>query len=95
MTKAVLNFRLNKCERDVFFSLCESYGVSPAVVLRTVIRQMIETGVLPIKNQCWDEVPETIEAMTELEAGNGIRCRNVDELMKHFSEPCEHSHDHK
>lgn len=82
MSTVTLNFRATSDEKLAFFELCNQRGVSPSWVLRTAMNQMTQTGRLPVQTRSWDEVPETVEAIKELEAGLGKRYSSYDEMMK-------------
>lgn len=77
-----LNFRLNPKLRSEFLTLCSENDVQPSAVLRAVVSQITKTKRLPIITRQWDEIPETVEAIKELESGGGKSFASVKDLME-------------
>lgn len=86
------NLRLDENLKAQSFSVVESFGMTPSQFMRLVLKQVADTGSLPLsfEKRDYNLSPNgerlLRESIADFENGNYTRCENLDDLNQAMAE---------
>lgn len=80
------NLRLDDQLKEQSFDVIKSFGLSPSQFMRMVLKQVADTGSLPLSLEKREKLPtdKLLSAIAELENGETTTFDSLDDFAKAF-----------
>jgi DNA-damage-inducible protein J len=81
MKTEMLSTRIDHDTKIAFTTVCDEVGLSPSQAIKLFAKAVINYGGIPFDVKAKQPNRRTIEAMEELESGNGHKAASVKQLF--------------
>lgn len=82
MKTEMLSTRIDHDTKLAFTHICDEVGLSPSQAIKLFAKAVINYGGIPFELRSKLPSTQTLEAIKELESGNGNKAENVSQLFK-------------
>ncbi|MCL1114137.1 type II toxin-antitoxin system RelB/DinJ family antitoxin [Shewanella basaltis] len=82
MKTEMLSARIDHDTKLAFTHICDEVGLSPSQAIKLFAKAVINYGGIPFELRSKLPSTQTLEAIKELESGNGNKAENVSQLFK-------------
>ncbi len=82
MKTEMLSTRIDHDTKLAFTHVCDEVGLSPSQAIKLFAKAVINYGGIPFELRSKTPNPKTLEAIQELESGNGNTADDVNQLFQ-------------
>ena len=82
MKTEIISTRIDHDTKLAFTHICDEVGLSPSQAIKLFAKAVINYGGIPFELRSKSPNVKTLEAIQELESGNGIKADNINQLFK-------------
>lgn len=82
MKTEMLSTRIDHETKQAFTHICDEVGLSPSQAIKLFAKAVINYGGIPFELRSRQPNSKTIQAIQELENGNGLESANTKDLFR-------------
>ena len=86
MKTDIISTRIDHDMKNEFTHICEEIGLSPSQAIKLFAKAVINYGGIPFELKVKQPNKMTMQAIQELEAGNGHKVNNTEELFNEIQD---------